>query len=90
MQSHKPNIIPINWGKRINSTGGGSVAEYNLYKFVISAGFKALRESIDDNAWLARGCAADPLRPIIMAVTLWPLSDDKVFDDIIIPFEKMT
>jgi hypothetical protein len=47
---NKNNIIPINWGKRINSTGGGSVAEYSLYKFVISAGFKALRESIEDKA----------------------------------------
>ena len=42
--------IPMNWGRRINSTGGGSGTEYNLYKLVISAGFKALRESIEDNA----------------------------------------
>lgn len=62
--------IPMNCGKRINSTGGGSAAEYSLYKLVMSAGFKALRDNIDDKAWLARGCAADPLRPIMMAVTL--------------------
>lgn len=63
----------MNCGKRINSTGGGSAAEYSLYKLVMSAGFKALRDNIEDKAWLARGCAAEPLRPIMMAVTLWPL-----------------
>jgi len=41
--------LPINCGIRINSTGGGSGAEYNLNRFVMSAGFKAFLANMEDS-----------------------------------------
>ena len=58
---------------RINSTGGGSGAEYSLKRLVMSAGFRAFLANIEDSAWLARVCDDDPFNPIVIAVTLWPL-----------------